>query len=146
LGNGIVDLLQHFKSTGVAKLATSINIPAFDSESDTQILRQSLEAVLIFSVTQLAIWHNQAMINDAGAEEEPGTEWDDVGFGKELFAGMIGGKRVSMLPGLGGDVLNELMALLTKAKKVLSKGTKGADYSDAMVGILEGFLSLRVVG
>ncbi|CAG8583134.1 16260_t:CDS:2, partial [Acaulospora colombiana] len=146
LGNGIVDLLQHFKSTGIAKLATSITIPAFDSESDTQILRQSLEAVLIFGVTQLAIWHNQAMVSDTGADEEPGTEWDDVGFGKELFTGMIGGKRVSMLPGLGGDVLNELMALLTKAKKVLSKGSNATDHSSAIIGILEGFLGLRVIG
>ncbi|PVG03582.1 hypothetical protein CPB86DRAFT_869493 [Serendipita vermifera] len=146
LGNGIVDLLQHFKSTGVAKLATSITIPAFDSESDTQILYQSLEAVLIFSVTQLAIWHNQVMVNDMGTDEEPGTEWDDVGFGKELFTGMIGGKRVSMLPGLGGDVLNELMALLAKAKKVLPKGSNATDQSGAIIGILEGFLSLRVIG
>lgn len=146
MGNGIIDLIQHKKAAGGGlKPSMVYSTPTFDSSYDLSILSQTLEAIAIFSVTQLAIWQYQISMGNSGAEDEPGMEWDDVGYGKDLMTSRVG-KRAAMLPGLGGDVLNELTGMLSKAKAALAKSTEPKDPSKSLMTLLEGFLNVRVMG
>ena len=145
MGNGIIDLLQHIKPTGAALKSSMVySTPTFESSYDLSVLSQSLESIAIFSVTQLAVWQYQITTGNSGLEDEPGMEWDDVGYGKDPVLGRAG-KRAAMLPGLGGDVLNELTTMLSKAKATLAKTTEVKDPSKSLMALLEGFLNMRVM-
>jgi len=145
MGNGIIDLIDHIKPKGDApKLSMIYSTPSFDPLYDLSILSQSLESIAIFSVTQLAVWQHQIKSGRSGMEDEPGMEWDDVGFGKEPIPGRVG-KRTVVLPGLGGDVLNELLGMISKAKAALAKAGEVKDPSKSLMALLEGFLNVRVM-
>jgi nuclear pore complex protein Nup188 len=145
LGNGIIDLLQHVKPSTKAKLPVSYTTPPFDSSYDTSILSQSLESIAIFTVSQLAVWQHQRDIIDPGVEDDSTMDWNDIGYGKESMLGRLIGKRAPMLAGLGGDVFNELLGMLSKAKVALAKIEPGADALKGVIAILEAFLNLRVI-
>ncbi|KIM22527.1 hypothetical protein M408DRAFT_332895 [Serendipita vermifera MAFF 305830] len=145
MGNGIIDILQHIKLTdGPVKFSMVYSTPTFDSSYDVSVLSQSLESIAIFSVTQLAVWQYQITAGNSGMEDEPGMEWDDVGYGKDPTMGRVG-KRAAMLPGLGGDVLNELTSMLSKAKAALAKSAGVKDPSKSLMALLEAFLNMRVM-
>jgi nuclear pore complex protein Nup188 len=145
MGNSIIDLLQHIKPNEDATKSSMVySTPTFDSLYDSSILSQSLESIAIFSVTQLAVWQHQITAGNSGMEDEPGMEWDDVGYGKEPALTRVG-KRAAMLPGLGGDVLNELLGMLSKAKAALTKSGEAKDSSKSLMDLLEGFLNIRVM-
>jgi hypothetical protein len=116
----------------------------FDSSYDLSILSQSLESIAIFSVTQLAVWQHQITTGNSGMDDDPGMEWDDVGYGKEPALARVG-KRAATLPGLGGDVLNELLGMLSKAKVALAKSGEAKSSSKMLMDLLEGFLNIRVM-
>jgi hypothetical protein len=146
MANGIIELLDHLKPSQKAKLPVAYFTPPFDSDSDILLLAQSLESIAIFSVSQLAIWQHQMEVNDSSMDEDgAGADWDDVGFGKETLAVRLGGKRGAILPGLGGDVLADLLSMLAKAKAALSKAGIEKDPSKSMISILERFLDMRVI-
>lgn len=145
LGNGIIDLLQHVKPSTRAKLPVSYATPPFDSAYDVSVLSQSLESIAVFTVAQLAVWQHQRDTGDLGNEDDSGMDWNDVGYGKESILGRLTGKRAPILAGLGGDVFNELVGMLSKAKTTLAKSEPGLDASKGMIAILEAFLNIRVI-
>ena len=146
MGNGIVEMMNHFKENKRAKTLQSTSVQAYDSAYDLSLLSQSLESIAIFSVTQLAVWNRQREAGDISLEDT-GAEWNDVGYGKDpsAFLGLMALKRTALLPGIGGDVVSELLAMLSKAKAALSKASKPAGTKEKnIIDILEAFLNLRV--
>lgn len=145
MANGIIELLEYLKPSQKAKLPIAYFTPPFDSDADILHLGQSLESIAIFSVSQLAVWQHQMEVGDSNMDEDGGMEWDDTGFGKESLAVRLGGKRSAVLPGLGGDVLADLLSMLAKAKAALLKAGLDKEPSKSMITILERFLDMRVI-
>lgn len=146
MGNGIVEVMDHFKEKKRAKPPPSTSLQPYESSYDLSLLTQSLESIAIFSVTQLAIWNQQREAGDI-SQEDVGAEWNDIGYGKDpsAFLGLMALKRTALLPGIGGDVVSELLAMLSKAKSALSKASKPVGNKEKnIIDILEAFLNLRV--
>ncbi|KAG8866660.1 hypothetical protein FRC20_007885 [Serendipita sp. 405] len=145
LGNGIIEIIEHSKDGKKSKISTFASVQAFDSSYDLSLLSQSLESVAIFAVSQLAIWTNQREQGDAPMDEGS-ADWNDVAYGKESGAAMnlLALKRGTFLPGVGGDVINELLGMLSKAKKALSKLRKGSGGETNIIDLIEVFLKSRI--
>ncbi|KAG8803855.1 hypothetical protein FRC17_006104 [Serendipita sp. 399] len=145
MGNGIIEIIEHSKANQKARLSSFTSVKAFESSYDIALLSQSLESLSLFAVSQLAIWTNQREQGEV-TMEEGAADWNDVAYGKESSSSttLLALKRASFLPGVGGDVISELLSMLSKAKKALSKYNEKSGEEPNLIDFMEIFLKLRV--
>jgi nuclear pore complex protein Nup188 len=117
-------------------------IPAFSPRATILAASQTLETVLTYAVTQLAIW-----VEAADQRESPRQMELDEG----LHERDVGEKRRRTSVGMGGHVRRgeiavDLKTLLTRSKPVVEKARQQLKLeSEGMVLLLIGFLEKRVL-
>ena len=120
--------------------ATSLSIPAFSQRATILAASQTLETVLTYAVTQLAIWVEakdrkgspRQMEQDVG-ERESGEKR------RRTSIGMSGRVR-------RGEIAVDLKTLLARSKPVVDKaGQQLMLESEGMMSLLIGFLEKRVL-
>ena len=105
--------------------------------------RRTLEALLVYAVTQLAMWLSKPDFDPAAteeAEEHPAGQLDaSKGRAPRALAERL--RR-----GMTGEMTADLQALLTRAKPVLAKCDAGMDKAEGdLTVVLSRFLTERIV-
>jgi len=155
LGNCTLDILQDLVGKPTNQLVASSLQPESNEQplevrQATLIARQTLEAVFVYGVTQLAMWVSKPEpeissgdvdIDDQAMEPQKSDPARDR---RAAMPSLTLADRLRM--GMTGEIGADLQALLTKAKPIIAKseavvGTKVVDLTQ----VLSNFLRERVV-
>ncbi|KAF8589637.1 hypothetical protein K439DRAFT_1404885 [Ramaria rubella] len=146
LGTCSVDILDHLCGGPHAILPGSppsiLSLPSFSSQTTIAAASQVLETVLMYAVTQLAIY-----VEATQHRESPRPmELEDGGHERE-----VGEKRRRTSLGVGGrvrrgEIAADLKALLARSKPIIEKAKQRLKVeSEDVVVLLLGFLEKRVL-
>lgn len=155
LGNCTLDLLRDLinkpttsSKNDVSSLPGTYNTPA-DVRRGVLTARRNLEAIMLYSVTQLGMWLSKpefdASTPDADVEDQQPVDIQRLD-GKERRGGRTPLSLAERLRrGMTGEMASDLLSLLTKAKPLLARSNAfiGKDSID-MTQILIHFLHERI--
>jgi nuclear pore complex protein Nup188 len=157
LGNCTLDILRDLvgRPAGQALAPTTSSSDVLEKPLDVKegilTARHNLEAILIYSTTQLAMWLSKPDMDATGTTE---METDDFA-GESQRGGETGKERRArrssqtlterMRRGMTGEMAADLQSLLNKAKPIIakSKGVVGTTDVD-VTPILSNFLHDRI--
>ncbi|KAH7887323.1 nucleoporin subcomplex protein binding to Pom34-domain-containing protein, partial [Phlebopus sp. FC_14] len=155
LANCSLDVLRNLVNRpagqAIAPSASAKDVP-LDVRQGTITARRNLEAVLVYSVTQLAMWLSKPDFDPSAVEmetEEHNSQTLDAA--REASKGR--GPRASLTlaerlrRGMTGEMASDLQALLARSKPVLEKsdGVLGkAEVSGDLTQVLSKFLNERM--
>ncbi|KAF9226911.1 hypothetical protein BS17DRAFT_697218 [Gyrodon lividus] len=154
LANCSLDVLRHLVNRpggqAIAPSASVKDVP-LDVREATITTRRNLEALLVYAVTQLAMWLSKPDFDPAASEMETeehnsqALETRESTKGRAPRASLTLAERLRR--GMTGEMAADLQALLTRSKPVLLKSdevlgkTEGGDLTQ----VLARFLNERVV-
>jgi len=156
LGNCTLDVLRvlsaHPPGQAITPLSSSTFAKALDVKDADDAARRNLEGVLVYGVTQLAMWFakpefevpemevvEEASLADSASQKDELRRSSGLGNSRRERKSTVGGGG-SMRRGLMGEVIGDLQVLMGKARNVLGKG-EGVD----VVPLLERFLNDRIL-
>ncbi|KAH9833832.1 nucleoporin subcomplex protein binding to Pom34-domain-containing protein [Rhodofomes roseus] len=128
LGNCSVDVLRQLVNRPATQVVApgSTSVPALDVRESVRPARRNLEAVLLYAVTQLAMWvakpefdvSSGDMDEDMRAETPPGPA-DSHALKARRRSSMPLAERLRR--GMTGEMASDLLGLLNKAKPLVAK-------------------------
>jgi len=155
LANCSLDVLRHLVNRpagqAIAPSASAKDVP-LDVREATATARRSLEALLVYAVTQLAMWLTKPDFDPAASEMEteehnPQTlETRESTKGRAPRASLTLAERLRR--GMTGEMASDLQALLTRSKPVLVKSDEVLGRTEGggdLMQVLSRFLNERVV-
>lgn len=159
LGNSSLDILRDFTNRPAGQALTPTT-PTQNSPLDVRqgviTARRNLESVLVYAVTQLAMWLSKPEFEpigqDAGDSEDPQAMDMQRSEGKDRRAVVGSAPRSSSISlaerlrrGMTGEMASDLQSLLNKAKPIVAKCSTviGKDSVD-VTSILATFLQDRI--
>lgn len=148
LGNRTLDILRHLVQKPAGQ--TLVDTTEVDVKQGVKIARRNLEEILLYSVTQLAMWFSKPdfenVAPDPDADDSQAMDISRADTTKERRAprsSMTMAERLRR--GMTGEMSGDLQSLLTKSKPVLasSNAVIGKESVD-LTQILLNFLHERV--
>ncbi|CAL1699999.1 unnamed protein product [Somion occarium] len=158
LGNCSLDVLRALVNRPAMQAitpASSINSKPLDVRDSVIVARRTLEAVLFYSVTQLALWLSRPDI-DTTPNEMDGDDGMGISmFGRESRTGQDKDRRTKtqsstlaqrLRRGMTGEMASDVQALLAKAKPIVAKteGILGKKSVD-LTAVLSRFVQERIL-
>lgn len=156
LANCSLDILRNLvnRPAGQAIVpATSLKEVPLSVRQATLTVRQNLEALLIYAVTQLAMWLSKPDFDPAAADMETDEHAsqamevrEPVAKGRAPRPSLTLAERLRR--GMTGEMASDLQALLTRSKPVLAKSDEVLEKkqtSGDLTQVLLRFLNERVV-
>lgn len=136
------DILRHLANdsatTTSASSAALLSIPAFSRRVTIQAASQTLETVLTYAVTQLAVWLETKDQKGSPRQMELDDEREVGEKRRRASIGVSGRVR-------RGEIVVDLKTLLTMSKPVVENARQQLKMeSEGMIGLLLGFLERRV--
>lgn len=155
LGNCSLDILRALVDRPAMQAltpATSVNTKALDVRDSVTATRRTLESVLFYIVTQLALWLVRAD-TDATPNDLEGDDNMGMGYGRDHHQEKD--RRPKRQPltlaerfrrGMSGEMASDVQALLIKARPVMSK-SEGilAKKSIDLTPVLSRFVQERIL-
>jgi nuclear pore complex protein Nup188 len=157
LGNCTLDVLRDLVGRPAGQSITSVTTPLSGTYNNTLDVRQgvvtarrTLEGILLYAVTQLAMWLSKPeydiATNDLDPEEQP-MEIQRTEVSKERRAPRPSSTLADrMRRGMTGEMAADLQSLLNKSKPIIAKSDTvlGKEEVD-LTQVLSNFLHDRIV-
>lgn len=149
LANCTLDVLRNLASRPVGQAivpSTSVKDEPLAVSQAMLTARRTLEALLVYAVTQLAMWLSKPDFDPAATEaeaEEHHTAQLDASKGRAPRA-----LAERLRRGMTGEMTADLQALLTRAKPVLAKSEEvlgKAEGTKDLTQVLSRFLTERII-
>ncbi|CCM05541.1 uncharacterized protein FIBRA_07768 [Fibroporia radiculosa] len=149
LGNCSLDVLRHLAGRPPTQAITpaSVSEEALDVRESVATVRLNLEAVMMYAVTQLAMWLSKPEFDATPNEKEDEDMLTDNQPAESLKDRRSARRRSTMSMaerlrrGMTGEMAADLQSLLTKAKPLIAKSeeilkSKEADLTDILCGFV----------
>lgn len=152
LGNCSLDILRALVDRPALQAitpATSITTKPLDVRDSVTTTRRTLESVLFYTVTQLALW--LARPDTEPAPNELGPDDSMTGYGREQEKERRPKRQPLTLAerlrrGMSGEMASDVQSLLNKAKPVIAKSDNAlAKKSTDLTAVLSRFVQERIL-
>ncbi|THV06572.1 hypothetical protein K435DRAFT_743696 [Dendrothele bispora CBS 962.96] len=153
LGNGTLDMLRNLINLPAGQSIATLPVAAvkggdIDVRQGVATTRRNLENVLVYAVTQLAMWLSKPEFdvpsNDMETEELTDTHKESTKDRRAPRSSLVLGDRIRR--GMTGEMAADLQSLLNKAKPIIAKSNTvlGKEQID-LTAVLSTFLQERII-